>query len=186
MIKFGLKIRLILVANIFILAFLIISISYSALQKNLPRIGEINYGDEHRKCLALNVYFEARNQPIRGQMAVAYVTLNRVNDMRFPKTICEVVKQGKYYGNSPRRDKCQFSFWCDGRSDKPKNITAWNNARKIADRVLNNYGKPKKDMTRGALYYHANYVKPDWSKFNLEHSVTIGSHIFYKVKGERN
>ena len=176
------RIRVILGACIVVFVLSVAWISYVMLSQSLPIIAAVNFNNENRRCLALNVYFEARNQPVRGQMAVAHVTLNRVYDKEFPKTICGVVKQGKYYGNSPRRDKCQFSFWCDGRSDKPKNIPAWNNAKKIANHVLNNHSKTNQDVTHGALYYHATYVKPDWSKFNLEHSITIGNHIFYRTK----
>ena len=178
----GFRTRIIFGTCVGVILLLVVWVFYVMLPRNSLVIDEVNYNDEHRECLALNVYFEARNQSIMGQMAVAHVTLNRVYDKRFPKTICGVVKQGKYYGNSPRRDKCQFSFWCDGRSDKPKNIPAWNNAKKIANHVLNNHSKTNQDVTHGALYYHATYVKPDWSKFNLEHSITIGDHIFYRTK----
>lgn len=159
-------------------------LSFFPLPQSLPVIDEVNYNDENRKCLSLGVYFEARNQPVKGQLGVAYVTLNRVHDKRFPDTICGVVKQGKYKNGEPARDQCQFSFWCDGVIDIPKNMTAWDNARKIANHALDHYTKSYQDVTHGALYYHATYVKPDWSRFNLEHSVTIGNHIFYRTKDE--
>ena len=80
-------------------------------------IGFNAYGSE-RECLADNIYFEARNQGFAGWVAVAQVTLNRVRDDRFPNTICEVVKQGLTYESGfPIRDKCQFSWYCDGKSD---------------------------------------------------------------------
>ena len=72
------------------------------------------------ECLALNIYHEARNQPTAGKLAVAQVTLNRVKHDRFPNTICGVVYQGYYLNNNPIKHKCQFSWWCDGKSDKPK------------------------------------------------------------------
>ena len=118
------RIRIVLGTSVVVLSLLVVWIPYMMLHQNLLIIDKVNYNHENRKCLALNVYFEARNQLTKGQIAVANVTLNRVYDKRFPKTICDVVKQGKYYGNSPRRDKCQFSFWCDGQPNKPKNITA--------------------------------------------------------------
>ena len=74
-------------------------------------------------CLALNVYHEAKNQPFIGQVAVAQVIMSRVYDDRYPNTVCEVVKQGYYYtwdNNKPIRDKCQFSFWCDGKPETIK------------------------------------------------------------------
>ena len=82
-------------------------------------------------CLALNVYHEAKNQPFEGQVAVAQVVLNRVKDERFPNTICEVVEQGPVYESWktrndptlepvywPEKNRCQFSWYCDGKSDK--------------------------------------------------------------------
>ncbi len=155
---------------------------YYEIPKALPVIKKTNYNDENRKCLALNVYFESRNQPVRGQFGVAYVTLNRVHDKRFPDTICGVVKQGKYKGGRVKRDQCQFSFWCDGLDDTPKHVIAWDNAKTIANHALDNYSKTYQDVTHGATYYHATYVNPDWSRFNLEHAVTIGNHIFYRTK----
>jgi len=153
--------------------------------QQLPEISAINYNEENRKCLALNIYFEARNQLVKGQFGVAYVTLNRVYDKKFPDTICKVVKQGRYHASGePKRNECQFSFYCDGKSDIPKNITAWENAQTIANHALDNYSKNYQDVTHGATFYHATYVKPDWSRFNLEHSVTIGNHIFYRSRND--
>ena len=78
-------------------------------------------------CLALNIYFESRNQPIEGQVAVSQVVLERVKSDKYPSTVCEVVFQGPTYSwsvNYPIRDRCQFSWYCDGLSDKPKDKTA--------------------------------------------------------------
>ena len=67
-------------------------------------------------CLAVAIYFEARSEPIAGQLAVAQVVLNRVADERYPDTVCEVIMEGPTYPSGhPVRDKCQFSFWCDGK-----------------------------------------------------------------------
>ena len=78
-------------------------------------------------CLALNIYFEARNQPIEGQLAVAQVVINRVLDDRYPDHACDVITQGPTYpdSNLPIRHKCQFSWYCDGRSDRPTDFDAW-------------------------------------------------------------
>lgn len=121
-------------------------------------------------CLALNVYFEARNHGEAEQYNVAHVVLNRVADHRFPDTVCEVVKQG---GES--RHRCQFSWWCDGKSDVPYEKEAWALAERIAAEVLDG----REDTTGGALYYHAPYVNPSWAKsFQLTH--TDEAHRFYK------
>ena len=158
---------------------------YYNIPDTLPEISVINYNEDNRKCLALNIYFEARNQLVKGQFGVAYVTLNRVYDKKFPNTICKVVKQGRYHSSGePKRNECQFSFYCDGKPDIPKDISAWENAITIANHALNNYSKNYQDVTHGATFYHATYVRPDWSRFNLEHSITIGNHIFYRTKNE--
>mgnify|MGYP003628329525 CR=1 FL=1 len=79
-------------------------------------------------CLALNVYHEAKNQSLIGQIAVAQVVMNRVRDERYPDTVCEVVEQGPTYSwkkDYPVKNRCQFSWYCDGKSDKPKEGHAW-------------------------------------------------------------
>ncbi len=140
-------------------------------------IDKINYNEEQRTCLALNVYHEAKNQDTVGQAAVAMVTLNRVADPRFPETICAVVKHTKYPGV---KHKCQFSWYCDGKSDKPKERKAWAIAKAIANRVLETW-TVKKDPTNGAKWYHAHYVNPRWSKKFIK-VATIQDHIFYVDK----
>ena len=123
-------------------------------------------------CIALNVYYEARSEPMVGQYAVAHVVLNRVANESFPDDACKVVKQGYSKGLG----KCQFSWYCDGKSDVPKDELSWLYARVVAYNVLYDYHK---DNTDGATYYHANYVRPWWSK-HYDKTVTHGSHIFYK------
>lgn len=118
-----------------------------------------------KKCLALNIYWEARNQSIEGMVAVGNVTMNRVISSRFPNTICEVVKEPK-----------QFSWYSDGKPDTPKEIHAWMVSNKIANYVINTF--KTKDITNGSLHYHANYVNPWWSKHHVR-ITKIGSHIFY-------
>ncbi len=124
------------------------------------------------ECLAMNVYHEARSEPVKGQVAVASVTLNRVKSGKFPGSVCEVVKQGT-------RRSCQFSWWCDGKKDAPSDEEAWENARRIALRALMGLAE---DPTKGALYYHATHVKPSWSRA-LERTTRIGQHLFYKPSG---
>jgi len=130
------------------------------------------------ECLALNIYHEARNQPTAGKLAVAQVTLNRVKHDRFPNTICGVVYQGYYFNNAPIKNKCQFSWWCDGKSDKPKEIQSWNYALMLArhmhEGIFDNI-----DVVKDATHYHAVYVKPYWTKEKKKVKV-IADHIFYK------
>lgn len=118
-------------------------------------------------CLAQNIYFESRGEPVRGQLAVAMVTLNRTKSDDFPSTVCEVVNQG-----------CQFSWVCDGKSDKlPTNSAAGRQAVSLAVQAITN--RALVDVTNGALFFHANYSKPSWSK-KMEKTIAIGNHIFYR------
>ena len=131
-------------------------------------------------CLALNTYHEAKNQSMIGQVATAQVVMNRVADSRYPNTVCEVVKQGpKYKGSDvPVRHKCQFSWFCDGKSDEPKRDSKeWFKAQDYARIVLS--GRIALDVTEGATHYHATYVKPSWAKTKTR-TTRIESHIFYR------
>ena len=123
-------------------------------------------------CIALNVYHEARSEPMAGQYAVAHVVLNRVAHKSFPDDACKVVYQGYNKG----KHKCQFSWYCDGKTDKPHEKTHWLYAQVVAHNVVHGFHK---DNTDGATHYHANYVNPWWNK-HYEQTVTHGSHIFYK------
>ena len=144
-------------------------------------------------CLAMNIYHEARADNIAGQYAVADVVLNRVKDTRYPNTICEVVKDGKYkeswktkqypeLPNSERkfipiRHKCQFSWWCDGRSDTAFDKDSWMRAQDIAQKLV--HVGSYRGITEGATHYHATYVSPIWAS-DLDQIGRIGSHIFYR------
>lgn len=123
------------------------------------------------ECLALNIYFEARSEPDAGRLAVGHVVMNRVSDDRYPGNVCAVVRQG----GEKVRNRCQFSWWCDGRSDRPRDRRAWKQSKAIATRI---YWGLSDDITEGALWYHAVYVRPAWRKV-LVPSRTIGRHIFY-------
>ena len=130
-------------------------------------------------CLALNVYHEARDQPFIGQVAVAQVVMNRVDDWRYPDTVCEVVKQGPTYSwkpDYPIRNRCQFSWYCDGKSDKPRDAYAYQMAQNIAHGVY--YGNLD-DFVEGATHYHATYVQPEWAETKTK-TVQIDDHIFYR------
>ena len=122
------------------------------------------------ECLAKTIYFEARGESEKGQRAVAAVVLNRVKSPQFPNTICEVVHQGGTDG----RD-CQFSWWCDGRGDEPKDVNAWIRAATIAREMI--HGAP--DPTNGALYFHTTSVSPAW-RTQLRRLATIGAHVYYR------
>ena len=122
-------------------------------------------------CLAEALYFEARGESLRGQVAVAEVILNRVDSKRYPKTICGVVQQGQH-----RRNACQFSYNCDGRSNHIGNKKVFERLGKIAWSMMN--GTPRK-LTGSALYYHNTSVKPRWSR-KFHRTAKIGSHIFYR------
>jgi len=138
-------------------------------------------------CLAKNMYYEARNQGTAGLLAVVSVVFNRVNDPRFPSSICEVIKQGPiraswkrdgtYY---PIKHRCQFSWYCDGKSDNPKEIRLYEKYLALAEGILNNE-VPFLDITDGATFYHADYVTPGWAK-TKHRTIEIEDHIFYKWK----
>ena len=123
-------------------------------------------------CLAMNVYHEARGEPVIGQYAVAQVVMNRVHSDRFPDDICKVIHQGFHKG----RHKCQFSWYCDGKSDKAYDELAWARSLIVADNVFS--GRVL-DVTSGSTHYHALSVKPYWSK-EFKITATYGSHRFYE------
>ena len=128
--------------------------------------------NEEIGCLALNIYFEARGEPDLGKTAVAHVVLNRVVDKRFPTTVCDVVRQG----GEQKLHRCQFSWWCDGQSDQPRNDEAWQKVKAVAQQVYWGFAP---DPTTGALWYHADSVSPSWGKV-FDRGPKIGQHIFYK------
>ena len=125
-------------------------------------------------CLAENIYHEAGYEPEEGKVAVAMVTLNRLNDPRYPKDICSVVKQRT-------NSICQFSWFCMPVHLNKEN-KVYEQAMDVALRVYVNYEKMS-DVTLGALYYHADYVNPRWK---LVKTTTIGRHIFYKEGGHND
>jgi spore germination cell wall hydrolase CwlJ-like protein len=127
-------------------------------------------------CLAKNIYFEAGNQSDDGKLAVALVTMNRVHSKNFAGSICDVVKEKS-------AKVCQFSWWCDGKSHKILERKVYEKSQQVAMFVYLNYGKVT-DITRGATFYHTSYVKPSWK--NLNKTISIGQHIFYKPKKDNN
>jgi len=124
-------------------------------------------------CLALSIYYEAGNQDRVGKLAVGHVIMNRVESVKYPDNICEVIKQHR-----------QFSFYSDGKPERipskrnRQEFKAWEESYLLASFLLSegSYGEHMEDITGGAMHYHANYVEPEW--VNGER-VEIGSHIFY-------
>ncbi len=129
-----------------------------------------------RRCLSIAIYFEARGEPVRGQVAVGQVILNRVRSPLFPETICGVVYQGQM------NPGCQFSFACDGKTDIPRNDAQWAQAQDIARRITK--GELWLPEVGYSTYYHADYVRPDWAG-SMSRIDTIGRHIFYKKRNEQ-
>lgn len=121
-------------------------------------------------CLARSVYWEAKGEGDAGMEAVANVVMNRLGHGGFPNTICGVVKQGREQG------ACQFSWWCDGRSDVAEEEESYTGAKEIARKALN---RQLKDRTGGALYFHQRTLAPKWSAEYIR-TVEIGDHVFYK------
>lgn len=133
-------------------------------------------GEKH--CLATAIYFEARGESVKGQKAVAEVILARTRTPGRPSTICGVVYEG-----SARRTGCQFSFTCDRASDVARAGAHWAQAQRIATVAMSTHGKGK-SVSRGATFYHADYVKPRWAS-RMVRVAQIGSHIFYRPKRGR-
>jgi len=132
-----------------------------------------------KNCLATAIYFEARGETLLGQQAVAEVILARTRTPGRPKTICGVVYQG-----SNRKTGCQFSFTCDGISDRVRNRRAWTQAMRVAIHVMRTGGKVD-PVAGGATFYHADYVSPGWAS-RMVKVASIGQHVFYRPQRGRN
>jgi spore germination cell wall hydrolase CwlJ-like protein len=169
--------------------FLILAVPASVLHGHeIIELEDITFYDLSRpaqkevECLADNMYFESGNEPKEGKIAVGLVTLNRVK-MGFDNSICGVVKQRT--SNSEGLIICQFSWWCDTRAKskslhKEKYLSAkekelYNEIKQLAVYVYLNH-ETMKDKTQGALFFHANYINPQWK---LRKTAVIGNHVFY-------
>jgi spore germination cell wall hydrolase CwlJ-like protein len=130
--------------------------------------------DKELWCLASAVYFEARGESYRGQVAVAQVVMNRVKHKLYPDTICGVV-----YQNQSRRNACQFSFACDGRPERVTDDTSWAQAMEIAEGTVR--GQLYLTEVGYATHYHATYVYPHWAP-RMKKLTKIGHHVFYQFK----
>jgi hypothetical protein len=121
------------------------------------------------ECLAKGIYFEARGETLEGQFAVAEVILNRADSPLYPATVCGVVRQSGGGG-------CQFSWVCDGHSDRVREGQAWDTAARIAAVML--AGAPRV-LTGGATHFHTRAVRPSWSR-QFPRTAAIGAHLFYR------
>lgn len=136
---------------------------------------KLNDLERERRCLVEGIYYEARGENAKGQLAVAEVVLNRVLSGRYPSTICGVVFQGASTG------RCQFSFACDNSMKHPRNKVAWRKAQRLAHYVLS--GQVNKSIIGTATYYHATYVSPYWAPSMVE-VAKIGQHVFYRSRAD--
>ena len=122
-------------------------------------------------CLAEALYFEARGETVRGMFGVAEVILNRVDDPRYPETVCKVINQG-----TGERYRCQFTYTCDGRPENIGDKRAYERVGKVAKLMID--GKARR-LTKGATHYHTKSVNPRWARV-FPRTVTIGYHHFYR------
>jgi len=154
----------------------------------LPPIGIVspNILEENKEenkqiaCLAKNIYFEAAVESTAGKLAVAHVTHNRVSSHHYPDSYCKVVYEGKHFASGfPKRDRCQFSWYCDGRHDSPYPGPTWSRVQDLASYYYAN-ANDLRDITDGATHYHADYIdSPRWATFKKK-TVQIDTHIFYR------
>lgn len=128
-------------------------------------------GDAEWHCLAEAIYFEARGEIVEGQYAVAEVILNRVDNPKFPDSVCAVVEQG-----TAQRFRCQFTYNCDGLPEVVTDDRAWHRAGQIAQIMLD--GAPR-SLTQGATHFHTDAVRPHWARVYPQ-TAQHGTHIFYR------
>lgn len=129
--------------------------------------------DDPITCLARSIYWEAKGKDTPEMEAVASVVMNRLGHGGFPDTVCAVVKQGS------ESKSCQFSWWCDGRSDQVREDAEYALAKKIAGKALN---RQLRDRTHGALYFHDRNVHPSWARAYRKTAETK-KFLFYKPPG---
>ncbi len=130
--------------------------------------------DKQERCLANAVYFEARSENVRGQIAVAQVVMNRTFSGFYPDTVCGVV-----YQNSHRHLACQFTFACDGIRDVVTEQEQWERAKKIARETLD--GRLWLPEVGKSTHYHAYYVRPSWVR-EMRKLYRVGAHTFYRPR----
>lgn len=144
-----------------------------------PQVITMSERERQLECLTKNIYFEAAHEPFEGKVAVAQVTMNRVNDHQFPNDVCAVVYEKNVFMS---RVVCQFSWFCEpNHKTKAINKEAYKESQAVAKKVLlENFRLPGLE---NALFYHADYVhRSKLGKMSLEKNVKIGRHIFYDQK----
>ena len=151
---------------------------FSAILAFLALLPSSAFADEHQ-CLSEALYFEARDQGWRGMLAVGVVVQNRMRDSRYPSSGCGVVRQGRYWRGNPVKHLCQFSYWCDGKHERPAERAAWTMARNLAAMLLST--RIQVEGLGNATHYHTTSVWPPWST-RLRRQMQIGRHVFYVAR----
>lgn len=162
----------------------IVAIGVLSMSEAKAKQATIRFASSEITCMQENIFWEARNQSTLGKVAVAWVTLNRVDSERYPNTICGVVKQGlKNADGTMVLHKCQFSWYCDGKPDRVPNNPianrAWIDAGIIAEVTMLDWARNKTSPVEGATMYHADYIKPYWAS-SYDKVTRIDNHIFYQ------
>lgn len=170
-----------MIRSLIIFALLLCFSVYSIATENknivIQNVVNNQINSRHVICMATAIYFESRNEPIVGQIAVGLVVKNRSEHTQFPKDICDVVFEGPHDNQGkPKLNRCQFSWYCDGRKHvKMQDDEARNRAISLAKLILSN---KMFDFTDGAIFFHSTSVSPQWRFRKIG---AIGNHIFYKV-----
>ena len=137
--------------------------------------GHLNIPPKDLECLALNAYHETRSESELGKIAVTHVVMNRVKSEKYPNNVCDVIKKATYKAGAPKT--CHFSWYCDGKPDTIAKNKEWDAALSLAMNAYMVYYLGF-DASNGATFYHADYVKPRWSRV-FTRVVRIDDHIFY-------
>lgn len=166
-----------------------IVVDYKAIEEERASYKRVLFHKKEIECLAKNIYFEARGESRKGKEAVGLVTINRVFSSRFPETVCDVVFQSKRDENgNPRKNLCQFSWYCDNLPIDIKDKRVYNKIYRVAEFVYINYfinTNAMEDFTNGSTHYHAYHVNPFWSESDqYSYTMNIGSHLFYRPNYE--
>jgi len=169
--------------NVLFLTLLTSDVNASAIDWDVVGKGDQWLIDENTYCMALNIYHESRSENLAGKFAVADVVMNRVYDRRYPESICGVIYQAemKPSWKDPLnmitvRYRCQFSWFCDGLSDNPKDLYNWNVCYTVAYIAMTDSGL--RFVPSNTYWYHNNEVKPYWASAYTATAV-IGDHTFY-------
>ena len=131
-------------------------------------------------CMAEAIYFEARSESSAGKLAVGHVILNRTKSKRFPNSICGVIHQGEHHASGvPKLNRCQFSYYCDGKPDHPGNAKQWRESLRVAEYLI--HGRDFiLDITDGSQFYHAKYINQPYWAVRKSKQAEIDQHIFYR------